>query len=105
MDKVIYISGKIGNLPHEVYEKHFFEAESLLTADGWVVVNPVKIDHSGHNKTWAAYMIRDLEALIPCDAVYMLSNWTDSRGAKIEHEFAVGMGKQILYQQSEVKRG
>lgn len=94
----IYISGKIGFLPKEVYEKRFNQAEARLAEVGWDVINPIKLDHSSHDKSWASYMLKDLEAMIPCDAVFMLSNWTDSPGAQIEHSFAIRMGKQIFYQ-------
>ena len=43
-------------------------------------------------------MKEDLKALKDCEYVFMLNNWTDSKGAKVEHWFAKRYGKKIIYQ-------
>ena len=100
MLKTIYISGKITGLSEEEVKNNFAYAENLLFQDGWSVFNPLNIDLKGQEKTWPNYMIADLNALVPCDAIFMLTNWFDSPGAKIEHDFAVAMGKKVFYQSS-----
>ena len=97
MTKSIYIAGKIGGLEKEVYEYKFALAQALLESSGWRVVNPIFLNHD-HDKSWASYMLTDLQALAKCDAIYMLSDWVDSPGARIEHAFAVRAGKEIIYQ-------
>jgi hypothetical protein len=87
----IYISGKIGNLPDRNIPK-FEEAERLIRALGYEPVNPHKLDHSGHGKTWEEYMHVDLAALKECDAIYVLDDWKDSPGAKVEVRMALQDG-------------
>lgn len=53
-----------------------------------------------HN-TWADYLIRDLMLLKDCDAIVMLPNWMQSKGAMTEHAFAEGMGIEIHYLRKE----
>lgn len=99
MAKSIYISGGITGRLIEDVEKNFRYAELILHQKGWNVVNPLNIDHQ-ENSTWATYMLTDLAALIPCDAIYMLQDWNKSHGARIEHAFAIAMGKMIYYSAS-----
>lgn len=93
----IYISGKITGLTEEDYVPRFNQAEANFKAEGYEVVNPLKLDHTLNNY-WVDYMITCIDALFECDAIYMLNNYKLSRGAKIEHAIAVEMGKQIFYQ-------
>lgn len=95
----IYISGKIGDLPKHVYTLKFQRAETILLLNGWVdVVNPVKLDHSHHDGSWNNCMLEDIKYLFDCDAIYMLDNWQNSKGAKIERDIAIHMGKTVYYE-------
>jgi hypothetical protein len=47
------------------------------------------------------YMSIALAMLDCCDAVYMLHGWQDSKGARIEHQYAIEHGKVIMYQEEE----
>lgn len=40
----------------------------------------------------------DLEMVSRCDVIVMVPGWEKSRGACVEHELAVGLGKQIIYE-------
>jgi hypothetical protein len=95
--QLIYISGKIGDLEKEVYEKHFNDAKKELNEVGFDVVSPIELPHD-HDKSWFEYMIEDLKALKPCDGIYMLNNYHDSPGALIELAFAKRMGKRIIFE-------
>ena len=78
----IYISGKITGM--EVEAKVLFQqAEDKLTAIGYEVVNPMKLPHE-HDKEWMSYMIECLKALEPCDCIYLIDNWSHSKGAICE---------------------
>lgn len=94
----VYISGKISGLAKEEYEKHFNDAEKLLIAKGHDPVNPLRIievlgiDESDYPKLMGA----DIEALLRCDAIYMLHTWQDSLGAKAEKAVADIMGIKHL---------
>lgn len=95
----IYISGKITGLPAEEYKPLFQEAEDLLTTrfNAVEVINPCKIDHLP-DATYEEYMLRDIAELFCCDAIYMLPNWKDSRGARMEHAIAIEMDITVIYQ-------
>jgi hypothetical protein len=93
----IYISGKISGLPEAEAFKNFDTATEILVAMGYSVVNPMYLPHN-HEKTWEAYMKEDIEALMKCDAIFMLKNWRDSKGAKIEHDLAECLNFKIFYQ-------
>jgi hypothetical protein len=96
MSKKIYISGRISGIENEA-PKLFAIAEKKLRAQGFVVVNPMTLNHD-HDKTWESYMREDIKALCDCDEIYMLSNWPDSRGAIVEHGLAHTLGLKIRYE-------
>jgi hypothetical protein len=91
----IYISGKITGL--ENASELFAEAELLLAEMGLQPVNPMKLDHN-HDRTWEDYMKHDIKAMCDCSMIYMLTNWTESRGAHIEHTLAQKIGMPVFYQ-------
>lgn len=92
----VYISGKIGGLQEEIYLKKFKSAQLILESEGHEAVNPCEIEHE-HGKTWEEYMLCDIKALFPCDAILMLDNWQDSKGARIEKFIAEQMSKKVYY--------
>ena len=94
--KKVYISGQITGIESEA-PLLFAEAELQLRIDGFLVVNPTTIEHN-HDKTWLSYMREDIKSLVDCDAIYMLSNWTNSRGAEIERKIAIDLGLEVMYE-------
>lgn len=92
----IYISGKITGIENEAAAL-FEKAEKELKVKGFQTVNPVTLNHQ-HDKSWHSYMKEDVKALCDCDTIYMLSNWTDSKGAIIEHAIAMYLGLKVQYQ-------
>lgn len=91
--KKIYISGKITDAINP--EKKFLAAETALRKIGWDVINPML---SPPSDTWEGYMTYDIGLLFTCQAIYMLSDWRESKGARIEHAIAKEMGLTIIYQ-------
>jgi hypothetical protein len=89
----VYIAGKINGLPN--YKEIFKEAEDKFLAKGHVCMNPAVL---GEGFEYQAYMPICLAMLEVCDTVYMLNNWKDSKGAKVEHEYTKLQGKNIVYQ-------
>lgn len=98
MKKKIYIAGKITGLKD--YKKNFDRAEVELKKQGHVVVNPSVVPE-GLN--YDDYMNICTAMLKACDTIYMLNNWKDSTGAKIEHQIAELSGKEIIYQWTDNK--
>jgi nucleoside 2-deoxyribosyltransferase len=89
----------------------FDEAKAVLERLGWVPISPADLDrlHEG----WGQYpppdcvvttadkkrfMTRDIAAINTCDAVFMLTGWEESSGARIEHAYAEYIGLQVIYE-------
>ena len=39
-----------------------------------------------------------------CDAVYMLSDWQQSEGARLEYEYAIEKKKQIIFHKETIEK-
>lgn len=85
-----YISGKITGDPD--YQKKFFEAETVLREQGHSVYNPARLPEG-----WSPgeYMSVNLPALMASEVIYLLPDWRDSPGARIEFQLAVYAEKRI----------
>lgn len=95
----IYISGKITGLQPREYRGKFKAAAKYLRAQGHTVVDPSRIDV--YELTYAQYMAVDTTLLSFCDAIYMLGNWQDSSGAKLEKDYAESLGLKVMYEGQE----
>ena len=92
----IYIAGKVtGENLGKVFVK-FNVTEAILIKRGHEVINPMRI--TSQRWSWEQCMKACINQLITCNAIYMLKDWNDSRGAKIEHELAKIYGLKIIYQ-------
>lgn len=94
MKKVYYIAGKISGESN--YEEKFAKAEAEIIKMGGVALNPAIIPEGLDKKK---YLPICLDMIDCADCVYMLSNWRESGGAKIEHEYGVYQGKEIIYEE------
>lgn len=97
MKQKIYIAGKVTGLDPESVNKKFFEQEILLAQQGYDVINPIRlVESSGlQNDTWENIMRHCLAALVFCDAIYLLPDWHDSRGARVELSTALALQMEI----------
>ena len=104
--KKVYISGKMRGLDPEQFAPIFEKARRFLESKGYEVVNPVDFEEEKMKtcECWADFIIFDLPILKTCNAIYMLQNWQDSWGAKVEFDFANGHGLEILYQEKPFPR-
>jgi hypothetical protein len=93
----VYICGKITNLPGYLAQHYFSKVEEMLSAEGFTPLNPMKLPHN-HAKSWQAYMRECIAALVQCDAIYLMGNWRDSKGAILEYHIAMQLGLQVLAQ-------
>ena len=95
----IYISGQITGLTlQEAQSKFDIGAEQIKTM-GHEPVNPMQEVPYNETWTWEDYMIADIRLIFGCDGIYMLDNWTESKGAKIEHDICLRLGKKIMFQE------
>lgn len=92
----VYISGAISADPF--YQRKFEKAQIELEDEGYEVVNPAAAYEEGYMNTYKGYLDADLELLMDCDAIYMLSDWYKSKGARTEHQYAKAVGMWIAYQ-------
>lgn len=86
----------MSGMTKEDYQKKFSNAEEYLEKLGFDVVNPSTINSDiipYNDLLWA-----DLRILMSCDAIYMLDNWKNSKGAKAEYYFADAIGLEILFE-------
>ena len=93
-----YISGKITGLDINEAKGNFKEAERSLKDIDLIPINPMEIVPENKDFKWEDYMLADIKELFKCEAIYMLSNWKDSQGARIERAIAFEMNMTIFYQ-------
>ena len=100
--KVIYVSGKITGTSD--YADRFSAAEDKLIAEGYEVLNPVRTGKwlerylAPEKPTWVQYMKCTIAAMMKADYIYMMSGWSQSKGARIEHKLARELGMEIIYE-------
>ena len=93
----IYISGKISGLPLKKVTEKFKWFSVFLREKGFDVVNPIEIQPISDDKTWLDYMAEDIKALMQCDSIYMIYDWGQSKGARIEYAIARELGLKIYF--------
>ena len=87
----VYIAGKITGDPN--YREKFGKAARLLAKDGCIVLNPATLPE-GLNQ--AEYMRICLAMLDCADTVYLLKDWKESEGARIELAYARKVVKAVV---------
>lgn len=98
----IYVSGKISGLPFDEVRERFADATELLDEIGFESVNPLE-KGLPQDAPWEKHMVKDIELLLSCDAIYMMDNWTDSVGAGIEYDIAMRTGKDIWFESNIIR--
>lgn len=101
----IYIAGKITGLSYSDAVAKFAAAAAILKRLGHEPVNPMEVnglDGDGNEYTWAEYMKRDIPVLLGCDAIYLLPDWLDSKGARLEKHIADELGMLVIYESKPV---
>ena len=103
----VYISGKITGLPIEEAKQNFKNCERWLLEDGYEVVNPMELpEHEAiiadkelsTEEQWRLHMKADIKAMMDCDGIFVMMNYIESKGAKIEYKLAMELGLFGLYQ-------
>ena len=83
----IYIAGKITGNPN--YKEQFAAAEKKLKAEGHQVINPT---WKPEGLPYKQYIDMGLMELQQSDVIYLLSDWKDSKGARMEYIYALTVG-------------
>lgn len=95
MKKRIYIAGKVTGEEREVCWPKFQKVKFNLEALGYEVINPLEVVCADET-CWDTAMKKCIAALMTCDMIYLLSDWRESKGAKIEHKLAKSLNIEIL---------
>lgn len=96
----IYIAGKVRGLKN--YREVFKEAEKKLQAKGHITLNPAELPEGMNGGDYMKICIPMLEV---ADAIYLLDNWEDSEGAKVEKAYAECQRKLVFFdKKSEVEQ-
>lgn len=97
----VYISGKISDKSEAKVRKNIeiFNAKEEELKDIWVNrFNPAKLEIEG--ATWEYYLARDLTWIAQHSPdLYMMKGWINSKGARLEREFAKQLGLNIFYEE------
>lgn len=101
MDEIWYISGKITDVSRERelenLERFNWKARQFK-AEGKKVFNPADLEVNG-GATWEWYLSRDLIWIYENrPSLYVMTNWKDSKGAKLEVEFAKTLGLKVVFE-------
>lgn len=97
----VYISGKITG--DADYKQKFKTARNILESAGFEVFNPAE-EQEEPGKSWTWYMRKDIAGLVECDAIYLLKDWEDSRGARLEYHIAQQLEMKIFREVKYFKR-
>ena len=82
----VYIAGKVSGLPKGETFIKFAQAEYWLRQQGHETVNPLRLCLSSW--TWEQCMRVCIPELMKCDAICLLHDWAESRGAVWEYHDA-----------------
>lgn len=93
----VYIAGKISGMDKAEAIELFEVAQLVIEVQGHEAVNPFEVSEESPRKEWHDYMGECHRALLMCQAVLMLPNWHNSRGARIEYAVAREMGIPVYF--------
>lgn len=89
----IYIAGKISDDPN--YKQKFQAKAEQLRSIGYKVLSPAVLPLGFEHDEY----LRICYAMIDvCDGVYLLEDWRESKGARLEREYAVKNNKMLVYE-------
>jgi len=98
--KLYYISGKITDVSREKERENlekFNIKDKELRSQGHVVFNPAS--HEVEGTTWEQYLAFDIIFIVNNKpTLYMMKGWEESRGARLEHETALLLNLDIIYE-------
>lgn len=89
---IAYIAGKISGDEH--YKKKFEKAQRKLERRGFIVLNPATLPEGMKKSKYLPICLAMIDA---ADVVVFLKDWMNSKGARIEHEYAAYQEKGIIY--------
>ena len=61
----------------------------------------MKLNHE-HDKKWSSYMRECISCLMECDKIFLMHNWVESKGAKLELSIANSIGIDACFDIDEL---
>lgn len=98
----VYVAGKVTGLSKDKILRKFYESGKTLKKDGHTVMSPAVLvlnEGFGHED----YMHVCCAMIDVCDAVYMQKDWQDSKGARMELQYAEEHRKKILFEDESTR--
>ena len=95
--KRIYISAPITGM-EDTAEQRFNAAVKLTKEEGFVPINPYQENRSFCQ--WGDAIVAGLRLLRKCDCILLCEGWQQSRGCKIEQQFAQGAGIEVYFEET-----
>ena len=88
----VYLAGKISG--DEDYREKFSSYEYTAKQMYDVVMNPAELAEGMSSED---YMAICLQMILRADAVLFMPDWSESAGARLEHQFCKYIGKPVMY--------
>jgi hypothetical protein len=96
--KKIYIAGKVTGLSRAECTINFGTAQIAIEKLGHEAVNPLLVVNDW-KASWEVAMKKCIVALMGCDLILMLDNYSDSPGARIELDLAKSLKIPVVYEE------
>lgn len=96
LHKRVYISGPISGYPIRERKLAFKAVETYLYFLGYDVINPME-NGLPAEATTHEHMQRDIQMLLECDCIYMMSHWAHSKGCMVEMQVASSIGLDFIF--------
>lgn len=98
-----YNSGAISSLSYLTAYSNFMRADRIISDELRMnPVNPMNVTWGLQpSAPWMLHMIKDIILLLGCSAIYFQYNWSNSRGARVEHKIAKWLGKDMYFEMED----
>ena len=98
----VYVAGKVKGLPENQIFTKFNSSVRTLKEGGHAVMSPAVLVLNGgfghEDYMHVCYAMIDV-----CDAVFMQRDWRNSKGARMEREYATDHRKRIIYEDESTR--
>lgn len=95
----VYLAGKVTGEDFNAVKAKFAKKQKELEALGYKVINPVTAINN-LNLNWTKAMKYCIDMVSRCDAIYLMADWKESTGAKIEYLVADKFGLVKLFEET-----